>query len=98
MKIICSKFAEHIGEKLASDPYNIDVLFTGKNDDNKRIFPDGETYVSLPDAANLAGERVVILTCGQPNPTECLFELEVLTAISKEYKAKSIEVFFFISK
>jgi ribose-phosphate pyrophosphokinase len=94
MKIICSKFAEHISKKLASKPYNVDVLFTGKNDDDSRVFPDGESYVSLPDADKLKGERVVILTCGRPNPTECLFELDVLATLAKEHGASSIEIFF----
>ena len=94
MKLVCGKFAEHIGKKLASDPYNLEVLFTGKNDDDSRVFPDDESYVSLPDAEKLKGERVVILTCGRPEPTECLFELEVLIALAKEHRASSIEIFF----
>lgn len=94
LKVVCSRFAEHIGRKLAKEPYNLEVLFTGVNKDGKREFPDQEMYFRLNDYEKLAGQRVVIITCGQPKPADCLFELDLLIAKAEASGAKKIEVFF----
>ena len=93
MKVVAGRFAEHIGKRLSSD-YNLEVLFTGKNKDGGRYFPDGEPYISLPDEKKLKDEQIVILTSGHPRPTVGLFELEELIKIAEDNKASEIDLFY----
>jgi ribose-phosphate pyrophosphokinase len=90
MKIVCSRFAEHIGKELKKEPYNLDVLFSQNNNDKKRDFPDKEMYIRYD---GLEDERTVILTSGQPKPDESIVELMgMVNAV--EQTTKDIEIFF----
>lgn len=92
--IVPTSSAEHIGRNLELKQ-GIEVLFTAKNGEGKRIFPDGEIYVRIPMASELKnGSRVIVLHSGAPDPNGGLMELESVLQILNDAKVPSIELFF----
>jgi len=91
INIIPTSQAEHIGKRLAKK--GLKVIFSEKNREGKRYFPDGEVYVKISKAEKLGG-RTIVLHSGAPKPNDGLVELEMLLEILGKSKAKPIEVFF----
>ncbi|MFH1127698.1 MAG: phosphoribosyltransferase family protein [archaeon] len=73
MYVIPTTKAEHIARILQKKGMN--VIFASKNKDDKSQFPDGELYTRIKEVERLAGERVVVLHSGQPDPNSGLVEL-----------------------
>ncbi len=109
MKVIVSRYAEHVGLKLASAPYNLEILLTGRNKEKKRDFPDGDPFIQLlPQNVDLRDnsaidkaltqqledEDIKILTSGQPRGMFCIYESEALVDLAERYNARSVEIFF----
>lgn len=92
INIIATTQAEYLGEKLKGDK-DFNIIFTGKNRENARYFPDGEVYVKLPGASQLRG-RIVILHTGAPKPNAGLAELKMVLEILKQNNSGPIEIFF----
>jgi len=91
VNIIATSQVEHIGKNLAKK--GLKVIFSEKNREGKRYFPDGEVYAKISKAEKLRG-RTIILHSGAPKPNDGLAELEMLLEILGKSKAKPIEVFF----
>lgn len=89
MIIIPTISAEFLAKKLAKDK-SIKIIWPLKKE-GSRFFPDGEIFTKLPV---LSGQRVVVLHSGSPKPNEGLVELEMILGVLKNYKIKTIEVFF----
>ena len=92
MIIIPTTHAEHIGKKLTKKP-DLEVVFLGKNKDNKRYFPDGEIYVRIPEINDLGG-RTVVIHAGSPDPGNGFVELKMTLEILKNSRVAPLEVFF----
>lgn len=89
-KIILTSEAEHFAEKLKAAGF--EIILASKNKDSKRLFPDSEVYVRLPEVAALKG-KVTVLHTGAPNPNNGLVELEMVLELLKG-RGLIIEVFF----
>jgi len=59
--IIPTSKAEHLAESLEKKTRNFVFLFPGKNKDGKRIFPDGEIYVRIPETSQFKNKKVIVL-------------------------------------
>ncbi len=67
MPVVIPTFsARHLGGKLRN--YDIKVIYSGKNKDGKRYFPDGELYTRIPLDRIPRDAEVVVLYSGQPEP------------------------------
>lgn len=92
MFVIPTTSAEHLARKLRAA--NTKIIYPALNKERKRVFPDGEVYVKIPQAHRLVNQRVVVMHTGAPFPNEGLIELELALRILKEVKANPIEIFF----
>jgi phosphoribosylpyrophosphate synthetase len=90
--IIPTWSSEYITKKLPVSK-DVSIVLPSLNKDNKRFFPDGETYVKIPEANSLTG-RVVVIHSGIPDPNTGLVELEAILCLLRENKRISVEVFF----
>jgi len=89
--IIPTSSAEHIGANLLNLNVGANVLFLGKNKDGKNVFPDGETYVRIPDIELLEDARVIVLHSGMPEPDRGYMELQnVLDILNKPVKSEPL--------
>jgi ribose-phosphate pyrophosphokinase len=91
INIIPTSQAEYIGKSLAKR--SLKVIFSEKNREGKRYFPDGEVYVKISKVGKIKG-RTIVLHSGAPNPNDGLIELEMILEILKKSKARTIEIFF----
>jgi ribose-phosphate pyrophosphokinase len=91
INIIATSQAEHIGKNLAKK--GLKIIFSEKNKEGKRYFPDGEVYAKISKAEKLRG-RTIVLHSGAPRPNDGLVELEMILEILRKSKAKPIELFF----
>ena len=91
INIIPTSQAEYVGKNLAKK--GLKVIFSEKNREGKRYFPDGEVYVKISKVGKIKG-RTIVLHSGAPNPNDGLIELEMILEILKKSKARTIEIFF----
>jgi len=89
INIIATSQVEHIGKNLAKK--GLKVIFSEKNREGKRYFPDGEVYVKI---SKVLKGKTIVLHSGAPKPNDGLVELEIILEILRKSKAKPIEVFF----
>jgi ribose-phosphate pyrophosphokinase len=89
MIIIPTIPAEFLAKKLARDK-SIKIVLPFKKE-GSRFFPDGEIFTKLKV---LSTQKVVVLHSGSPRPNDGLVELEMTLGVLKNFKIKSIEVFF----
>lgn len=92
--LIPTSAAEYLALSLDSIIGKNRVIFSEKNRDGKRYFPDGEVYVKISKAHLLKSKRVVVLHSGAPKPNEGLIELENILQILNNSEARSVEIFF----
>lgn len=75
--VIPTLSARHLARKMRK--HGVKVLYSGKNKDGERYFPDGELYTRIPlDRIGLKDE-VVLLYSGQPEPDKNWRELFAIT-------------------
>jgi ribose-phosphate pyrophosphokinase len=90
---ILTSTTEYLLASLKRKANNFEFVFSGKNKEGKRFFPDGEVYIRIAEVNNLRDRRVIVLHSGAPNPNEGLVELEMILQILKDHKIKP-ELFF----
>ena len=91
--IIPTSITEYLTKGIQSKTKKIEVIFPDLSRDKKRYFPDGEIYMGIKKAANLRGQRVIVLHSGAPKPNEGLVELELILQILRDNDVRP-EVFF----
>jgi len=70
--VILASGAEHLRERFESHGFR--VLTCERNYDNKRMFPNADIYVRIPDIAELSDRRVVVVqSCTGSSPAESEF-------------------------
>lgn len=89
--LIATTHAEHLLRHIKSTD-TIRVTSLLKNSDHKRLFPDGEVYVEVPDLPR--GQRIVVLHAGAPDPNTGIVELELLLQTLSRLGHQYLEVFF----
>ena len=90
--IISTTQAEHLG-KIIKKNSKLNVVFLRKNNEGKRLFPDGEVYVRVPDIAKIK-DRIVILYSGALKPNNGLVELRMVLGVLNKKEVNHIDVFF----
>ncbi len=91
--LIPTSTVEHLVRGIRGKTKDFEVVFPDLSRDKKRFFPDGEIYMGIEKAANLRGQRVIVLHSGAPKPNEGLMELELILQIFRDNNVKP-EVFF----
>lgn len=92
--IIPTSSVTHLAKNILSKSSDFKIVFLAGNKEGKRIFPDGEVYVRIPEAKLFKNKRVIILHSGASRPNDGLAELELILRVLKDANVKSIEVFF----
>ena len=91
--IILTSQVGHLAKNILARTKNLNFIFPDLSRDGKRYFPDGEIYMGIKKAANLRGQRVIVLHSGAPKPNEGLVELELILQILRDNDVRP-EVFF----
>lgn len=91
--LVFTSAVEHLAANLRKKTNSIGFVFPEKNKESRRLFPDGEVYVRIPEINRLKKGRVVILYSGMPEPNTGLIELEMILQILKDRKIRP-EIFF----
>lgn len=89
INLIVTTPARHLIPSLRKD---FSIIELKKNNDGKRVFPDGEVYARFE--GELLKGRVVIIHAGSPRPNDGIVELEMALAVLRRAGVPDIEVFF----
>ncbi len=89
--VIPTSSAFHLARRMESGGFT--VVFPAPNKDGAYRFPDGESYLCLPEVEGLSG-RIVVLHSGAPDPNGGIAELELLLSLLRRNANASVEACF----
>ena len=85
--IIPTSTVLHLLPYIKGDGFSIIKPETNK--DKRNVFPDGEVYIRIPEATEIAKDRIVVLHSGSPSPNNGLIELEMVLSILRRAGASN---------